>query len=306
MSAPPIGTQLALTIDVEDYFHPSAFRNTVAREQWDSFDCRVVANTEQILDLLERTGVQATFYVLGWVAEKFPHLVREIHSRGHELGCHSYWHSLIYDLDPKSFREDTERAKACIEQAAGVSVGLYRAPSFSITPKSVWAIEILAELGFTQDSSIFPIAHDLYGFTGAPPFPYVLRFNGAQLVEFPPPTIQLLRWRLPVTGGGYLRLLPMSWQVHGLRKLTSADSPSLVYLHPWEVDPGQPRLPGPLRSQIRHYTGLRKTETRLRRLLQEFSFTTVSKCLQNRPLPVFELSNAGEGYTFGEALELRC
>src|ERR1035437_4842988 len=198
-----------LSIDVEDYFQVEAFARDVAREDWDRWPSRVVDNTKRCLDLCDEVGAKATYFTLGWVANKFPGLVREIHQRGHELACHSFWHRRVYTLTPEQFREDVRQAKDIIEQTSGAKVEGYRAPSWSITAKSLWALEVLAEEGFTYDSSIFPINHDLYGIPGANRFPYRLQTaNGGSLTEFPPVTVKIFGATLPAAGGGHFRLLP--------------------------------------------------------------------------------------------------
>jgi polysaccharide deacetylase family protein (PEP-CTERM system associated)/exopolysaccharide biosynthesis polyprenyl glycosylphosphotransferase len=272
---------VALSVDVEDYFQVAAFRNAVRFEQWDEMPSRVVQNTGKVLDLLAKRDVHGTFFILGWVAEKFPNLVRLIQSAGHELACHSYRHRFVYDLTPEEFRSDTQRALNAIEDAAGVPVHAYRAPSFSITPRSVWALEVLLELGFTLDSSIFPIRHDLYGFPAAPRQPFLIRLNGKRLVEFPPPTIKIGRWSLPVTGGGYLRQFPFDYQLRTLKSMERRRELMQLYLHPWELDPEQPRIAASLRSRLRHYRGLDCTAERLERLLPLFRFGTMTEALNS-------------------------
>jgi len=276
-----------LTVDVEDYFQVAAFRNSVSQTDWDRLPSRVEANTAKVLDLFDELGVKGTFFVLGWVAEKFPAVVRRIANAGHELGCHSYSHQLIYELGPSAFQQDTARALDAIQQASSERVTFYRAPSFSITQRSLWALEILLEAGFTHDSSIFPVRHDLYGMP-APQEPFVISVAGAQLVEFPPSTVRPLRTSLPVTGGGYTRILPFFYQRSALRMLETNGIPGMVYLHPWELDPEQPRIDAPLPSRLRHYTGLSRTEKRIRKLVAEFRFAPMSAVLAG-PLPVFEL-----------------
>ena len=264
-----------ISVDVEDYFHVEAFSDIVDRKNWDQYPSRVEANTKRILDLLDESGVKGTFFVLGWVAERYPNLVREIVSRGHELACHFYWHRLIFNLEPKEFREDTLRAKAVLEQAAGLPVYGYRAPSFSIVTSSLWALEILAESGFTYDSSIYPIHHDTYGIPSAPRAPFRIDTPAGPIMEYPMSTFRMLgKHNLPVGGGGYLRMLPFWYTKLGCRRLQSEKVPLVVYIHPWEIDPDQPRLPGRRKSVLRHYTNLKKTAGRLRRLLQSGQFAS--------------------------------
>src|SRR5215213_5392972 len=246
--------QNVFSVDVEDYFHVEAFSDVVDRQHWESYQCRVEANTQRLLDLLDECGVQGTFFILGWVAERYPKLVRDIVARGHEPACHSYWHRLIYKLDRAEFAADTRRAKDVIEQAAGTTVTGYRAPSYSITAASLWALEVLVETGFTYDSSIFPIRHDVYGIPDAPRGPFRVSTPSGSLVEYPITTFRLGGGpNLPVGGGGYLRLLPFWYTRLGYRRARAENLPLIAYVHPWEVDPGQPRLPGRPQSLFRHY-----------------------------------------------------
>jgi sugar transferase (PEP-CTERM system associated)/polysaccharide deacetylase family protein (PEP-CTERM system associated) len=273
-------TAAALTVDVEDYFQAAAFRHVIRYDQWEGMESRVEQNTQRVLDLLSEMNQRGTFFVLGWIAERFPALVRRIQAAGHELGCHSYAHRFVYDQTAEEFREDTLRALKAIEDAAGVSVGVYRAPNFSITPRSLWALDILAELGFKVDCSIFPIHHDLYGFPTAPRRPFRIRVNGSTLLEFPASTVRFGRWNLPVTGGGYLRQLPFSYQLRALKALEGRRETVQLYFHPWELDPEQPRLAVSLLSRLRHYRNLDQTANRLRRLLPLFHFDAVSEVMQ--------------------------
>jgi sugar transferase (PEP-CTERM system associated)/polysaccharide deacetylase family protein (PEP-CTERM system associated) len=270
----------ALTVDVEDYFQVAAFRHVIRYDEWDRMESRVEQNTQRVLDLLAESNVHATFFILGWIAERFPLLVRRIQAAGHEIGCHSYAHRLIYELTPDQFRDDTLRARKAIEDAAGVPVLAYRAPSFSITPRSLWALDILAELGFKVDCSIFPIHHDLYGFPTAPRQPFRIRVNGSTLLEFPPPTLRFGRWNIPVTGGGYLRQFPFGYQLRALKVLEDRREAVQLYFHPWELDPDQPRIAASLRSRVRHYRNLDQTAQRLRRLLALFHFDAVSEVIR--------------------------
>lgn len=260
--------QNILSIDVEDYFHVEAFSSVVPRSDWDKFACRVENNTRRLLDIMDAAGVKSTCFILGWVAERYPALIREIVSRGHEPACHSYWHRLIYKLDPAEFRSDTVRAKDLIEQACGEPVRGYRAPSYSITAKSMWALEILAETGFTYDSSIFPVHHDTYGIPKAPRQPFRIDTPSGPLVEFPISTFKCFGQNMPVAGGGYLRLLPSWYTRFGLSRLRPESIPLIVYLHPWEIDPQQPRIQAGWKSRMRHYTNLASMESRFRRLLK--------------------------------------
>ncbi len=263
-----------LSVDVEDYFQVEAFAGSISRESWDRWEPRVVDNTLRVLDVFDRYESKATFFFLGWVAERFPSLVRQVHSRGHELACHSYWHRPIYSLTPAEFREDTRRARKVIEDASGVPIRGYRAPTWSITRDSLWALDILIEEGFLYDSSIYPIRHDLYGMPEALRFPYVLKVrNGYSLKEFPPTTIRLAGMNFPAAGGGYLRILPFSYTRWVFDRFEHKyHERVVVYFHPWEIDPKQPRLSDKLRSRLRHYTNLEKMNQRLSELLRDFSF----------------------------------
>ena len=263
-----------ISVDVEDYFQVEAFADNVPRSAWQRYASRVEDNTRRILDVLDESGVKGTFFILGWVADHHPRVVRQIVARGHEPACHSYWHRRVYELSPEAFRADTLRAKNAIEQAAGVPVYGYRAPSFSITQESLWALELLAELGFRFDSSIFPINHDLYGMPDAHRGPFRVLTKAGSIVEFPLATFRLCRAvNMPVAGGGYLRILPDWYTKAGLRSAWREFLPVVTYVHPWELDPEQPRVKASLKSRLRHYTNLKKTESRLRKLLSLAPFT---------------------------------
>ena len=264
---------LVLTVDVEDYFQVSGFEDIVPRSQWERFESRVERNTDQLLKILADAKATATFFVLGWIAERHPALVRSIHGTGHEIACHSYDHRLIYQCAPDAFREDARRAKRILENLIGERVIGYRAPSFSITRKSLWALDILAEEGFEYDSSIFPILRDRYGMPGAPRFPFQVPVNGrSEMLEIPPSTLRLLGLTLPLGGGGYLRLFPEGLFRWALEHIRNVERKVIVlYIHPWELDPDQPKIANaPGLSTFRQYVNLDKTEGRLRRLLATF------------------------------------
>jgi len=271
-----------LSVDVEDYFHVEAFSREVARKDWDTWPSRVVPNTRRSLDLCDESGVKGTYFILGWVAAKFPGLVREIRDRGHELACHSFWHRPVYSLTPAEFRQDLREACDAIEQASGVRVTGYRAPSWSITAKSLWALDILSEAGFAYDSSIYPIRHDIYGIPGAERFPY--RVGAAsKMMEFPPATVKVLGTTLPSGGGGYLRILPFWFTRWALGSMSREDSGVVVlYFHPWELDPEQPRIQTRLKSRFRHYTNLDQMEARLRRLMSANRFEPFANLMETR------------------------
>jgi len=261
-----------LSVDVEDYFQTEAFSKTAPRQNWDSYPLRVVDNTRRLLDMFDAYDAKATFFIVGWIANRAPFLVREIAARGHELACHSYWHRTVYSLSPQEFRQDTRDAQRAIEDAAGIAVNGYRAPTWSITRRSLWAIDILAEEGFAYDSSIYPVHHDLYGIPEAMDHPYVWRTRNHQILEIPPATLALGRTRLPAAGGGYLRIFPLSYSCMAIDQLTRRNLLPVIYLHPWEIDPDQPRLQGNWKSQLRQYWGLESFEPKLHRLLARYQF----------------------------------
>jgi polysaccharide deacetylase family protein (PEP-CTERM system associated) len=273
----PLSIRNAFTVDVEDYYHVSAFARIISSRQWDDYESHVVDNTHRILRLLEEYQVRATFFVLGWVADRFPGLVRDIQRSGHEIGCHSYWHRLIYEQTPDEFRDDLLRAKDVIEQISGEQVIAYRAPSFSITQNSLWALEILRDAGICLDSSVVPVRHDRYGIPGAESRIHQIETAAGILLEFPPTVYRAGRLNVPVGGGGYFRLYPYLATRYCLRASQSnAKQPVMFYVHPWEVDPLQPRLPGSALSRFRHYVNLDRTEAKLRRLLRDFRFASFS------------------------------
>ncbi|MBY0528424.1 MAG: DUF3473 domain-containing protein [Gemmataceae bacterium] len=269
----------SLTIDVEDYFQVSAFESFVRRDDWGSFESRVVNSTQRILDVLGEANTRATFFVLGWVAEQHPALVRAIARAGHEIGSHSYWHRLIYQQTPDEFRRDLRRSRQVLEDVTGYAVAAYRAPSFSITRQSLWAFDILIQEGFTIDSSVYPVVHDRYGIPDAIPGMHRVRCTDGDLIEFPPPVWRPFGMRVPVGGGGYFRLYPYALTRWGLRSINQAGQPFAAYLHPWELDPTQPRLSAGVGKSIRHYVNLRRTEQRLRHLVRDFSLQTMSEAI---------------------------
>ena len=276
----------AFSVDVEDYFHVSAYSRVIARRDWDSFPSRVEANTQAMMEVLAEAEVKGTFFVLGWVAERFPGLVSEIAAQGHEIACHGYSHKLIYRQSRQQFTEEAHRAKSLLEDISGAAVNGYRGASFSITRESLWALEVLAELGFTFDSSIYPIRHDRYGIPGAPTRPFAFRCeSGATINEFPMTTVDILGWRMPVSGGGYFRIYPYTLTRAALRHLNLRKSePFVFYTHPWEIDPEQPFINASWLSNFRHRTNLHRCRGRLARLLKEFRFSTISDVLQGLDL----------------------
>jgi len=270
----------AMSVDVEDYYQVSAFDRVVDRSSWEGRESRVVANTHRLLDLFDEAETRATFFVLGWIAERHPDLVRSIVSRGHELASHGYGHELVYNLTPAQFRDDVRRAKAVLEHAGGVPVLGYRAPSYSVVEQSLWALDVLVEEGHVYDASIFPIRHDRYGIPDAPRHVHIRTVSAGSIVEMPVATVRWAGLNLPVGGGGYFRLLPYAFTRWGFSRLNTVEKrPAMFYLHPWEIDPAQPRIAADAVGRLRHYRNLHKTEGRLRALLSEFRFSTAADVL---------------------------
>ena len=320
----------ALTIDLEDYYMVSAFESVAKREDWHGYESRIERNTHRILELLAEAeppssqpkppnskfepadgstrrllpGVKATFFCLGWIGERYPHLIREIDRRGHEIACHSYDHQLVYRMTPAQFREDVRVSKRILEDATGKEVIGYRAPSYSVTKKSLWALDILGEEGYRYDSSIFPIHHDRYGIPTAPRFPFLVKLDGNGgygthgtadfermplwkpepgeppddcIVEYPISTVKLMGLNIPISGGGYMRLFPYGVTRQGLAKINSTENkPFVFYMHPWEIDPEQPRMNRlSVLSKFRHYINLDGTADKLKRLLNDFKFSAM-------------------------------
>lgn len=274
----------AVSIDVEDYFHVTAFERYIPAADWNLYPVRVVNNTLRILDLLDEFAVKATFFVLGWVAHRYPGLVHEINRRGHEIACHGFAHRRIYTLSPLEFRNDVRKSKDVIENICGKRVLGYRAPSYSIVKQSLWALDILIEEGFAYDSSIFPIVHDIYGMPGAKRFPHVIERPSGTIQEFPLSTVTFRvanrTITIPVAGGGYLRLFPVRLIERSLSRINSRErQPVVLYVHPWEIDPGQPRIKAGIKSRFRHYINLDKTESKLRYLLARMRFAPLGDVL---------------------------
>ena len=302
----------ALTIDLEDYFMVSAFESVIKREGWHLQESRIERNTHKVLDILDgadgNTGVKATFFCLGWVGERYPYLIREIDRRGHEIACHSYDHQLVYRMTPEQFREDVSISKRILEDAAGKKVIGYRAPSYSITQQSLWALDILGEEGYRYDSSIFPIHHDRYGIPTAPRFPFLIKLDGNGgdgtrapadfermplwepepgepcddcIVEYPISTVKMMGLNIPISGGGYMRLLPYGVIRQGLVKINKDENkPFVFYFHPWEVDPEQPHFSDvSMLSRFRHYNNLKNTQSKIESLLLDFNFSTMRQVL---------------------------
>ena len=299
----------ALTIDLEDYFMVSAFESVVQREGWHLYESRIERNTCKVLDILDEAdgniGVKATFFCLGWIGERYPNLIREIDRRGHEIACHSYDHQLVYRMTPEQFREDVRVSKRILEDATGKEIIGYRAPSYSVTEKSLWALDILGEEGYRYDSSIFPIHHDRYGIPTAPRFPFLVKLdgNGGEgthapadfermplwepeqgetcddcIVEYPISTVKMMGFNIPISGGGYMRLLPYGFIRQGLAKINNDENkPFVFYMHPWELDPEQPRMEDiSALSRFRHYVNLDGTVDKLKILLNDFKFSSMA------------------------------
>lgn len=258
-----------MSVDVEDYFQVSALAPQIDRASWDTRPCRIERNVGRLLELFDRRGAKATFFTLGWIAQRYPQVVRAIVERGHEVASHGYAHQRVTDLSRSEFEQDVRRAKALLEDLAGQPVRGYRAPSFSIDRSNDWAFDVLLETGHAYSSSVYPVQHDHYGMPDAPRFPYQTRPG---LLEIPLTTTRLLGRNLPASGGGYFRLAPYPISRWALRRFNQTERRSAVfYMHPWEIDPGQPRIPRTtLKTRVRHYLNLHKTEARLDNLLSDF------------------------------------
>ncbi len=271
----------AMTIDVEDYFQVSAFAPYINRADWDARECRVERNVEAILALLAEQGTHATFFTLGWIAERYPHLVRAIVAQGHELASHGYGHQRASDLSPEAFADDVGRAKKLLEDLGGVAVQGYRAPSFSIGTGNLWAFDVLQEAGYRYSSSVYPIAHDHYGMPDSPRFAYPVREG---LLEVPVTTLRVLNRNLPSSGGGYFRLLPYALSRWMIARVNAHDQQSAVfYFHPWEIDPGQPRIAGiDGKTRFRHYVNISRTHDRIKQLLGDFAWGRMDEIFLGR------------------------
>jgi polysaccharide deacetylase family protein (PEP-CTERM system associated) len=280
LEADPIN---ALTVDVEDYFQVEAFAENAPREDWLQWDSRIERNTDRLIELFAAHHVSATFFILGWVAEHHPRVVRRIAEAGHEIACHGYDHRMICSQTPADFRQDVRRAKMLLEDISGDDVTGYRAPTYSITSKTLWALEILTEEGFRYDSSIFPIRHDRYGIPGAERFPHVIQCASGEIIEFPPSTVRVVGVNIPVAGGGYFRLIPYPLFRMGVRKINRRDRQASIFMvHAWEIDPDQPVMPGPKLRNWRHRKNLHRTSERLTQLIKDFRFAPVREVLRLR------------------------
>ena len=268
----------AMSVDVEDYFQVSAFEQHIDRADWDRLPCRIPQNVERILGLFDEAEVKATFFTLGWVAERFPQLVRRMAEAGHEIASHGWSHVRVTKQDPEAFRSDVSRTKALLEDVTGSEIKGYRAASYSIDASNLWALDVLRDVGYRYSSSIFPIAHDLYGMPDAPRFAFAPA--GDRFVEFPVTTVRIGERNWPCSGGGWFRLLPYAVSRWGLRRVNEHDrQPAIFYFHPWELDPVQPRQRASAKARFRHYLNLHRTETRLRRLLQDFAWGRMDQVL---------------------------
>ena len=266
------------TVDVEDYFQVVALEPWVHRSQWDAMPPRIEEAVDRVLELLTRHGTLGTFFTLGWVAKKYPHLVRRIVEVGHEIASHGWWHRRLTGLTPAEFRKEVRDSKAILEEISGQRVYGFRAPSFSIVPGGEWAFDILLEEGYRYDSSLFPIRRPDYGYPSADTVPHLISRPAGTLLELPLATIELAGTRIPAAGGGYLRQLPYGLTARAFREASERGVAATFYVHPWELDPAQPRLPGlPWLTRFRHYGGLHRTLPRLEQLLKEFRFTSVAR-----------------------------
>jgi polysaccharide deacetylase family protein (PEP-CTERM system associated) len=267
----------AMTVDLEDWYHSI---DSIPPEDWGKYESRLEANTEKVLELFERFGLRATFFVLGDAVQKYPELVRKIHAAGHEIATHGYGHRLVYRQSPDEFRSDLRKSLQIIEDLIGTKVLGYRAPYWTITKDSYWALEVLREEGIRYDSSIYPIKTYLYGIPDAPRFPYEVRGQAGSLIEVPPSTVTILGKKVPFSGGFYLRALPTWFILYGMGRINREGQPTVVYIHPPEFDAQKPRIELPLMERILHYHGLGVIEAKLEAMLSRFQFTTIRDLLK--------------------------
>ena len=277
------------TVDLEEYFQVSAFEGIAPRDRWDSFPSRVEGNVDRLLELLSRHDAAATFFTLGWIADRLPALVRRVADAGHEIASHGWWHRRVTSLTREEFRSEVRDSRRILEDVSGREVVGYRAPSFSIVPGTEWAFDVLVEEGYRYDSSLFPIRRPGYGYPGADPRPHRIERPGGALLELPPATTRWLGLRLPAAGGGWFRQLPFALTRRAFREHDEAGIPAVFYVHPWEVDPGQPRLQASVLTRVRHYRALDRTMPRLDRLFDEFRFTSIQRSIRSGALD----ANAG-------------
>lgn len=272
-----------LTVDLEEWFVVEIFSKRIDKSEWPSLPTRIEDNSYQLLEVLERYETQATFFILGWVAERYPALIADIAKAGHEIACHSYWHRRVDRLTPDEFRVDTLKALEVIEKASGVRARGYRAPSWSVNSNNIWALDVLADLDFVYDSSIFPVKHDIYGDLNAPSRLVSLKVAGGKtILEFPATTVRLFGRNIPVAGGGYLRHSPYWYSSMMIRRLNRDGFPAVVYVHPWEFDSSQPRVYGiGFRDRFRQYSSIKSFPAKFERLLTDFKFAPMHKFIEN-------------------------
>lgn len=268
------------TVDVEEYFQVAAFERIVSRHEWGTYPSRIERTIETLLDLLALYGATGTFFTLGWIADRYPFLVRRIHDAGHEVASHGYWHRRVDTLSVREFRDDVRASKAVLEHACGAPVTGFRAPNFSIKPGGEWAFDVLLEEGYRYDSSLFPIRRPGYGYPSAPPVPHLIHRASGSICELPPATTTWRGIRIPAAGGAYLRHFPFAIIRRAFAEHSANGIPATLYIHPWELDPEQPRMNVPFPTRLRHYGGLARTIPRLRRLLSEFRFTSAACALK--------------------------
>ena len=282
----------AISVDVEDYYQVEAFSHVINREAWSTYPSRVAKNNEKLLTLFDELSVKGTFFILGCVAERDPGIVREIQKCGHEVASHGYSHKMILNQNKDEFREETIRAKNILEDITGEKVKGYRAATYSITKKNLWALDVLMEAGFEYDSSIFPIRHDRYGIVDFRREPCLIESGDNGIKEFPISTVKLFGTNFPVSGGGYFRLYPYKLTKWGLSEINNTGLPFVFYLHPWEVDPDQPRISGiSSATRFRHYVNLDKTKEKLNKLLKDFRLDRIDKVLESMDLPVINITD---------------
>ena len=275
--------QNAFTVDVEDYFQVGAFTDIIHPEHWDTWEFRAEKNTDRILDALDHAGKKGTFFILGWIANKSPQLVKRIADCGHVVASHGYGHQLVYTQSEEVFREDVHKTRVMLQDITGQPILSYRAPSFSITSKTPWAHRVLVECGYKYDSSVFPIYHDLHGNPNAPTHIHTIETEAGALMEFPPAVIKIFGQNIPTGGGGYFRLFPFEISKRMLRSINQKGNPFVFYIHPWEIDPEQPRIPNAsMKSRFRHYINLKRTYSRLQRLLNAFEFAPMETVLEQK------------------------
>lgn len=279
--------QNALSVDIEDWFHVGAFETVIDRNDWDSLECRVERNTDAVIALFSESGVKATFFTLGWVAHRYPALMRRIVDAGHEVASHGWDHIRVFTMTPQQFAADLERTKKTLEDASGTAVTGYRAPSFSIDARTPWAHAILAEQGYDYSSSVAPVKHDHYGWPEAPRFAF-RPLPDSRLIELPVTTAKFMGRTLAAGGGGFFRLLPYQFSAWAIRQVNAEQMPAIFYFHPWEIDPGQPRVANaPLKSKLRHYPRLDVMSDKLRRAIGDFKWTRVDAVAREARLPKY-------------------